>query len=346
MNLKDLDFKLPKQLIALYPKKPRHNSNLVIVNSKNKIVKFKEIINELNSGDAIILNDTKVINADFDGFIDNQRISINLNKLEDKKKNIWSVFIKAKKELKVGDNIKIFNTFNAQVTSTNRGIIYLRFTLTYEKFKKEIKKYGRAPLPPYIKKRGHKKSDLANYQTVFAKNDGAVAAPTASLHFTKELIDKLKKKKVRIIKITLHVNGGTFIPIRVNDVTQHSMHYEKGIISKKSAQEINRVKTNGGKIIAVGTTVLRLLESSKDKNGFIKPFNANTNIFIRPGWKINSVDGIITNFHTPRSTLLLLIHTLIGKKKTHQLYNFAIKKKIRFYSYGDACLIWNNNVKT
>ena len=346
MNLKDLDFNLPKQLIALYPQKPRHNSNLVIVNSRNKIVKFKEIINELNAGDAIILNDTRVIQADFDGFIENQRISINLNKLEDKKKNIWSVFIKANKKLKEGDIIKVFNAFNAQVTSTDQGIVYLRFILTYEKFKKEIKKYGRAPLPPYIKKRGHKKSDLTNYQTVFAKNDGAVAAPTASLHFSKQLINQLKKKKVRIIKVTLHVNGGTFIPIRVNEVAQHSMHYEKGIISKKSAQEINKVKTNGGKIIAVGTTVLRLLESSKNQNGFIKPFNANTNIFIKPGWKINSVDGVVTNFHTPRSTLLLLIYALIGKKRTRQLYNFAIKKKIRFYSYGDACLIWNNNVKT
>ena len=327
MNLKDLDFKLPKELIALYPKKPRHDSNLVIVNSRNKVVKFREIIHELNSGDAIILNDTRVIYADFDGFIENQVISINLNKVEDKKKNIWSVFLKTKKKLKEGDNIKIFNTCNAQVTSIKREIIYLRFNLTYEKFKKEIKKYGRAPLPPYIKKRGHKKSDLKNYQTVFAKNEGAVAAPTASLHFTKELIDQLKNKKIKIIKVTLHVNGGTFSPIRVDDVAKHSMHYEEGIISKKSAYEINKVKDYGGKIIAVGTTVLRLLESSKNANGYIKPFKADTNIFITPEWKINSVDGIITNFHTPRSTLLLLIYALIGKKKTLELYNFAIKKK-------------------
>ncbi len=346
MNLKDLDFKLPKELIALYPKKPRDDSNLVIVNSRNKIVRFREIIHELNPGDALILNDTKVIHADFDGFIENKKISINLNKLEDKKKNLWSVFIKTKKKLKEGDKIKIFNIFNAQVTSIKSTLVYVRFDLTYKEFKKGIEKFGRAPLPPYIKKRGHNKSDFTNYQTVFAKNDGAVAAPTASLHFTKELMRLLKKKKVKIIKITLHVNGGTFIPIRVDKVTQHSMHYEDGIISKKSAQEINKVKTDGGKIIAVGTTVLRLLESSKDENGYIKPFKASTNIFIAPGWKINSVDGIITNFHTPRSTLLLLIYALIGKKKTQQLYNFAIRKKLRFYSYGDACLIWNNNVKT
>ena len=346
MNLKDLDFKLPKELIALYPKIPRDESNLVIVNSKKKIVRFREIIHELSAGDALILNDTRVIYADFDGFIENKRISINLNKLENKKKNIWSVFVKTKKKLKECDNIKVFDIFNAQVISVKDNVVYIKFDLTYDELKKEIKRNGRAPLPPYIKKRGHKKSDLINYQTVFAKNDGAVAAPTASLHFTKELINVLKKKKIKLIKITLHVNGGTFIPIRVNKVTQHSMHYEDGVISKKSAQEINKVKDDGGRIIAVGTTVLRLLESSKNEKGYIKPFKDSTNLFITPGWKINSVDGIITNFHTPRSTLLLLIYALIGKNNTQKLYKFAIKNKIRLYSYGDACLIWNNNVKT
>ncbi len=343
MNLTDLDFELPKELIALYPKKPRHDSNLVIVGKKNRIIKFKEIINEIKPGDAIIFNDTKVILADFDGFFENKKISINLNKLEDKENNIWSVFIKSKRKLTQGDSIKIFKNFNAEIETIKNDITFMKFNLPYDELKNEIKKYGRAPLPPYIKKRGHKKSDKYDYQTVFAKNDGAVAAPTASLHFTKKLIKELEKKNVNIIKVTLHVNGGTFIPIRTNDMTKHSMHFEEGIISKDSAEKINKVKDSGGKIIAVGTTVLRLLESSKNIHGYIKPFQANTNIFIRPGWKINSIDGIITNFHTPRSTLLLLIYTLIGKRRTQQLYKYAVEKKIRFFSYGDACLIWNKN---
>ena len=345
MDIKDLDFQIPRELIALYPKKPRHDSNLLIVDEKYKIVKFKEIIHLLHPGDAIVFNNTKVIYADFDGFINNRKISINLNKVEDKKKNIWSVFIKTKKKLKVGDNIKIFNRYFANVKKLNNEVIFLKFTLSYIKLKEQMKKYGRAPLPPYIKKRGHKKSDFSDYQSVFAKNYGAVAAPTASLHFTNELIKELEKKKIKIIKVTLHVNGGTFIPIRDDNIIKHSMHYEEGFISKRSAEEINKIKNKGGRIIAVGTTVLRLLESSKDETGHIKPFKADTNIFIKPGWKINTIDGIITNFHTPRSTLLLLVFAIIGKRKTHQLYNFAVKKKMRFFSYGDACLIWRKNEK-
>ena len=182
-------------------------------------------------------------------------------------------------------------------------------------------------------------------QTIFAKKEGAVAAPTASFHFTKSLITKLKKKQIKIICITLHVNGGTFIPIRTANVLKHEMHYEFGFISKKSAQDINKVKKRGGKVIAIGTTVLRLLESSKNSKGYISAYNGETNIFIKPGWKVNSVDGLVTNFHTPKSSLLLLVIALLGKKQTMRLYDYAIKKKLRFFSYGDACLIWNKNDK-
>ena len=223
--------------------------------------------------------------------------------------------------------------------------ISIKFDLPYKEFLEKIKIFGKPPIPPYIKKRGHKKSDFNNYQTIFAKNEGAVAAPTASFHFTKRLINKLKKKKIKIIYITLHVNGGTFIPIRTANVFKHKMHHEYGCISKESSDEINKVKNNGGRIIAIGTTVLRLLESSKDSKGYISPYKGETNIFIKPGWEINSVDGLVTNFHTPKSTLLLLIFALIGKKKTMRLYDFAIKNKLRFFSYGDACLIWNKNGK-
>ena len=241
--------------------------------------------------------------------------------------------------------ISIFKKQFAEIIKIHDYEISLKFDLPYKEFLEKVKIFGKPPIPPYIKKRGHKKSDFNNYQTIFAKNEGAVAAPTASFHFTKRLINKLKKKKIKIIYITLHVNGGTFIPIRTANVFKHKMHYEYGCISKKSSEEINKVKNNGGRIIAIGTTVLRLLESSKDSKGYISPYKGETNIFIKPGWEINSVDGLVTNFHTPKSTLLLLIFTLIGKKKTMRLYDFAIKNKLRFFSYGDACLIWNKNGK-
>ena len=345
MHLRDLDYEIPKELIALYPVKPRDSSKLVVVGKNKRIIKFNEIINELNSSDAIVINNTKVIQAELEGVIENQKVSINLNKIENKKENTWSVFLKTKKKLKTGMEISIFKKQFAEIIKIQDYEITLKFDLPYKEFLNKIKIFGKPPIPPYIKKRGHKNSDLNNYQTIFAENEGAVAAPTASFHFTKRLINKLKTKKIKIIYITLHVNGGTFIPIRTANIFKHKMHYEYGCISKESSEEINKVKNNGGRIIAIGTTVLRLLESSKDSKGYISPYKGETNIFIKPGWEINSVDGLVTNFHTPKSTLLLLIFTLIGKKKTMRLYDFAIKNKLRFFSYGDACLIWNKNGK-
>ena len=347
MDLDDLDYNLPKELIALYPVKPRDESNLIINNKIPKIVRFKSILKELNAGDAIILNNTKVLLSDFDGFFKKKKISINLNKLEDKIRNIWSVFIKAKVQIFIGDKILVFDSYHAHVekifNSKGKREIYLKFNLSVNKLKKKIEEFGRTPLPPYIKKRGHKKSDKNDYQTVFAKKEGAVAAPTASLHFTKNLISKLLKKKIKIIFITLHVNGGTYLPIRNKKVLEHEMYFEYGYISKKSADTINKIKSTGGRIIAVGTTVLRLLESSKDNEGNIRPFKGETNLFIKPGYEINTIDGLITNFHTPKSTLLLIIFCLIGKESTMELYRFAIKKKLSFFSYGDAWLIWNKS---
>jgi len=165
------------------------------------------------------------------------------------------------------------------------------------------------------------------------------------LHFSKKLLKDLKKKNIKIIKITLHVSGGTFLPIKVSNINKHIMHYEYGHITKRASKKINTIKKNGGRIIAVGTTVLRLLETAKNSKGYIKPYKGETNIFIKPGWLINSVNGIITNFHTPKSTLLVLIYAIIGEEKTKKLYKFAIKNKLRFFSYGDACLIWNKNEK-
>ena len=226
------------------------------------------------------------------------------------------------------------------IKNNNTDFFQIQFSCDYEKLRKILNSFGKIPLPPYIKKiREIKRKDSVDYQTIFAKTEGAVAAPTASLHFSEKLFEKIKKK-VNIVYVTLHINGGTFLPIKAENVFEHSMHSEFGAISKKSAEIINEHKKRGGRVIAVGTTVLRLLESSKDKNGLIKEFNGETDIYLKPGSKINSVDGLITNFHTPKSTLLLLVYAFIGEQKTKKLYEYAIKKKLRFFSYGDACLLW------
>ena len=348
MKLEELDYEINSDLIALRPKQPRDESKLLISENPLKIIRFKNIIEILNPGDVLVINDTKVIRSDVTGYINKSKVSINLNKIIDKEKNLWSVFIKSNKKIQLEQNINLGNKVHCKIIEIRKDQNYLsyivKFSLIYSKLIKFLNSYGNMPLPAYIKKkRLLNQSDYKNYQAIFADRIGAVAAPTASLHFTKRLIDKIKKKGINIIKLTLHVNGGTFIPIKSNDIEDHLMHYEKGLITKESANKINYLKKKGGRVFAVGTTVLRLLESSKDREGKIKAFDGETNIYIKPGWKINTIDALITNFHTPKSTLLLLIYAILGKKRTQEIYKFAIKNKLRFFSYGDACLIWNKN---
>ena len=348
MKLKELDYEINSDLIALRPKQPRDESKLLISENPLKIIRFKNIIEILNPGDVLIINDTKVIRSDVTGYVNKSKVSINLNKIIDKKKNLWSVFIKSNKKIQSNQNINLSEKVYCKIIEIREDKNYLsyivKFSLIYSELIEFLDSYGNMPLPAYIKKkRLLNQSDYKNYQAIFADRIGAVAAPTASLHFTKRLIDKIKKKGVNIIKLTLHVNGGTFIPIKSNDIEDHLMHYEKGLITKESANKINYLKKKGGRVFAVGTTVLRLLESSKDREGKVKAFDGETNIYIKPGWKINTIDALITNFHTPKSTLLLLIYAILGKKKTQEVYKFAIKNKLRFFSYGDACLIWNRN---
>ncbi len=348
MELSELDYKITNDLIAISPKKPRDSSLLLLDNIPPKIIKFKNIVNLLKPNDVLVVNDTRVINAHIIGAFDKREISLNLNKLISKSINKWSVFLKTKKKLKISDKIYFKKGLSCQIIKItfheNFPTYEIKFNISYGELINYLKLYGNIPLPPYIKnKRTVKHSDKKNYQTIFAKKIGAVAAPTASLHFTEKLIEKLKKKKVNIVYLTLHVNGGTFLPIKSNNISDHKIHSEEGVITKKNADKINFLRNNGGRIFAVGTTVLRLLESSKDKKGMILPFEGKTSIFIKPGWKINTVDALITNFHTPKSTLLLLVIAMIGKKRTSELYNHAIKNKMRFYSYGDACLLWNKN---
>ena len=348
MKLEDLDFEINSDLIALRPKKPRDESKLLISEDPLKIIKFKNIIETLRPGDVLVVNDTKVIRSDITGYINESKVSINLNKIVDKKKKLWSAFIRSNKKIQLEQNIYLKNSIYCKVIEIKKEKNYvsyiIKFSLRYLDLIEFLNSHGKIPLPAYIKKkRLINQSDIKNYQTIFADKIGAVAAPTASLHFTKRLMDKIKKKGINIITLTLHVNGGTFLPIKSKVVEDHLMHFEKGVITQESARKINYFKKKGGRIFAVGTTVLRLLESSKDNQGSIKAFDGETNIYIKPGWKVNTIDALITNFHTPKSTLLLLIYAILGKKRTQEIYSFAIKHRMRFFSYGDACLIWNKN---
>lgn len=348
MRTNKFNFNLPENLIALEPAEPRDSSKIVEVSEKFKIHKFSNIINILKKNDCIILNDTKVIPAKLEGKCNEKKITITLNKLINYKNPIiWNVYLKPLKKVSELKIIKFSNDFFGKIIEINkamRGEVLIEFNYSHKKFLKLINKYGVLALPPYItKRRLHSKNDDDDYQSIFAKNFGAIAAPTASLHFSKELLKRIREKGIKVVKVTLHVNGGTFIPVRSENINNHKMHYEFGEINKESADTINIAKRNGNKCIAVGTTVLRLLETSKNLDGIVKPFKGETNIFIKPGWKINTVDGIITNFHTPKSTLFILICSILGVKKAKELYTFAIKERIRFYSYGDACLIWNKS---
>ncbi len=348
MKLEELDFKISSDLIALRPKQPRDESKILISENPLKIIRFKNIVEIFNPGDVLVINDTKVIRSDITGYVNKSKVSVNLNKIIDKKRNLWSVFIKSKKKIQPKQIIDFGDKVYCKIIEIRKYKNYLSYIVKFSLMHSELIEFldsnGNVPLPPYIKKkRLINQSDYKNYQTIFANRIGAVAAPTASLHFTKRLVDKIKKKGVNIVKLTLHVNGGTFIPIKSNNIEDHLMHFEKGLITQESANKINYFKKNGGRVFAVGTTVLRLLESSKDHKGIVKAFDGETNIYIKPGWKVNTIDALITNFHTPKSTLLLLIYAILGKKKTQEIYKFAIKHKMRFFSYGDACLIWNKN---
>ena len=349
MNLKSIDYDLPKKLIAKNPVSPRDSSSLVEVKESFKTHKFTYLLNLLKKGDCLVINNTKLVPAELKGICKGKKISVTLNSLLRKNPTVrWTAFCKPLKKIEKNQIINFSENFEGKIEEIKRDhslpYLIINFNCSYEDFLKKIKKFGKIALPPYITKiRNFKVSDNKNYQTIFSKIFGAVASPTASLHFSEHLKKKLISKGVKIVFVTLHVNGGTFLPINSENFNDHKMHTEFGEITKRTSNLINKLKSEGGKIIAVGTTVLRILESSKNKDGKVLPFKGNTNIFIKPGWNINTIDALITNFHTPRSTLLLILHALIGESITNKLYQYAISNKLRFLSYGDACLIWKKN---
>ena len=351
MKLSDFDFKLPDELIALNPAKPRDSSKLLRVNSSDffEDTTFSQLTNFLNDGDVLVVNDTKVIPSKIIGFkvnAEKELTRISFTFFENKENGQWKALAKPARKINKNDllffkndNDKFYDLF-AQIIDKNEGEVTIDFASDNEKFINILKEKGDVTLPPYItSKRALNDEDNSDYQTIFQNKEGSIAAPTAGLHFTDNLIEKIIKKGVKIEKLTLNIGLGTFLPLRDDNVKENTLHSEYCYLSSKTAKILNKAKNSkDNRIICVGTTALRTLETSFE-NGEFKPINKKTNKFIYPGIDINSIDALITNFHLPKSSLFILVCALMGTNKMLNVYNYAIKNKYRFYSYGDACLL-------
>lgn len=340
MKTDDFDYYLPKELIAQTPLEKRDESRLLVLDKNSGEVvhkKFYDIIDYLNPGDALVINDTKVIPARIIGVKEDTGAVIELLLLKDVVSDTWECLAKPQKRLKVGTIISFGDgILKARVSEIkDEGITIVN--LIYDGILMEILEHlGTMPLPPYI----HEKLENQDmYQTVYAKDYGSAAAPTAGLHFTTELLEKIKDKGINIVRVTLHVGLGTFRPVMVEDVTKHKMHSEHFIITKEACDVLNKTRENGKKIIAVGTTSVRTLESILQKNDKFVPMVDDTSIFIYPGYKFKAIDSLITNFHLPKSTLVMLVSALAGKENILNAYNIAVNEKYRFFSFGDAMYI-------
>ncbi len=339
-KIEDFDFNLPKELIAQKPAIPRDSSKLLVMkDGTEQDKKFWDLVNILPKDCLLVMNNTKVIPSFLIGKKEKGEIKINLHKKIDDFS--WLVFAKKTRKLKPKDKIVFSQNLHAIVLDiTEQGEVELKFNLGFTKFMEEIEKIGHMPLPPYIKDDVQNGKHKEQYQTIFAKEEGAIAAPTAGLHFSEELLEKLKEKGIKIAFVTLHVGAGTFLPVKVTDIREHKMHSEYITICPEIANLINTYKEQNKKIVAIGTTSLRVLESVATQNGRVKEFSGETNIFIYPSFKFKIVDILLTNFHIPKSTLFMLISAFYGLENSKKAYNYAIKNQYRFFSYGDACLIY------
>ena len=340
MKTEDFNYDLPEELIAQTPLAKRDDSKLMVLNRKTGEIKheiFHNIINYLNKGDVLVLNDTKVMPARIIGEKKDTGAIIELLLLKNIGNNRWEVLVKPAKRIKVGTTIS-FGNGALEATCTKIGEEGIReVDFSYNGIFYEIlDKLGSMPLPPYIKE---KLQDKDRYQTVYAKNIGSAAAPTAGLHFTKELLQEISNKGVKICYITLHVGLGTFRPVNVEDVTTHKMHSEFYQMTKEVADELNRAKQENRRIVSVGTTSTRTLETIMTKEGTFKETSGWTDIFIYPGYKFKAIDAQITNFHLPKSTLIMLVSAFASKEIILNAYKEAVKNKYRFFSFGDAMLI-------
>ena len=341
MNVADFDYELPEELIAQKPCDRRDGSRLLVVDRKTGTIKhehFYDIEKYLRPDDCLVLNDSKVIPARLFGTKDitGAKIEFLLTKRIDG--DIWETMVRPGKRLKPGDKVIFEDDFTAEILENGEdGTRIVRFD--YEGiFMQRLEQIGAMPLPPYIE-RAAQTEDKERYQTVYAHEEGSVAAPTAGLHFTNELLEKIRAKGTRLAYITLHVGIGTFRPVKADRVEDHKMHFEEYEISRQAADTINDTKKAGGRIISVGTTSTRTCESAADENGFVKAGSGSTDIFIYPGYEFKVIDSLITNFHLPKSTLMMLISALYDREKILKIYEEAVRERYRFFSYGDAMLI-------
>ena len=348
MRIELFDFDLPRDFIAQEPASPRDSARLLVLDDPLQDRIFHELPDLLRPGDLLVSNDTRVIPARLDGRRMNAqggsaRIEVTLHQRA--AGGLWRAFARPARKLKAGDRIVFAQDFEAEVEGKEEsGEVVLRFDLEDEALLQALERHGAMPLPPYIERpKGGSAHDLVQYQTVFAAQAGAVAAPTAGLHFTPALLKRLAERGIGQVQLTLHVGAGTFLPVKTDQVEDHRMHAEYGVIGEEAAAQINETRRAGGRIVAVGTTSLRLLESASGSDGLVRPFAGETDIFILPGYAFRAVDLLITNFHLPRSTLFMLVSAFAGLEAVKAAYEHAKAESYRFYSYGDACLMTCRN---
>jgi S-adenosylmethionine:tRNA ribosyltransferase-isomerase len=340
MRVELFDFELPKELIALRPARPRDAARMLVVegNAPFRDLGVRDLPRALRRGDVLVFNDTRVIPAQLEGRRGDAKIGATLCKRIDLRR--WEALVRNAKRLKVGDRIEFAQGVSALV---ERRLADGGFVLAFEggePVESLLARAGQMPLPPYISgRRAADEADRSDYQTIFARRDGAVAAPTAALHFTPDLLAALDAAGIARETLTLHVGAGTFLPVKAEDTSNHVMHPEWGRIEAAAAGRLNAARAAGGRVIAVGTTSLRLLESAADSDGTIRPFEGETAIFITPGYRFRAVDGLVTNFHLPRSTLFMLVSALMGLETMQAAYAHAIAAEYQFYSYGDSSLL-------
>ena len=340
MKTSDFYYDLPKELIAQDPLEDRSSSRLLHLSMKDGSMEhrhFTDILDYLNEGDCLVINDTRVIPARLYGHKEETGALIEILLLKRGENDIWECLVKPGKKARPGAKITfgdgILKGEIIDIVDEGNRLIQFHYDGIFEEILDQL---GEMPLPPYIT---HKLKDKNRYQTVYAKNDGSAAAPTAGLHFTKELLEQVKAKGVKIAHVTLHVGLGTFRPVKVDDVEQHHMHSEFYMVEEDQAKLINDTKKAGGRVISVGTTSCRTLESATGEDGILLAGSGWTEIFIYPGYRFKMIDGLITNFHLPESTLMMLVSALAGKENIMAAYEEAVRQKYRFFSYGDAMLI-------
>lgn len=340
MRVDDFDFDLPRELIAERPADPRDSARLLHLPARGGLADMgvRDLSGLLRAGDVLVFNDTAVIPARLFGRRGEAGVELTLHMRTGP--NRWKAFARPAKRLRPGDRVDFARGFSAQVAQKGEaGEVVLEFDRGGEELMLALEAHGRLPLPPYIRKGEADERDRADYQTVFARRKGAVAAPTAGLHFTPALLKALEERGVSRVAVTLHVGAGTFLPVKADDTADHRMHAEIGVVSAEAARAINAARAAGGRIVAVGTTSLRLLESAADPLGVVHPFDGDTAIFITPGHAFRSADVLLTNFHLPRSTLFMLVSAFCGLERMKAAYEHAKAAGYRFYSYGDCCLL-------